>query len=143
MTVLFPHLKTLDQVAAERAGKPIGKGDSRLQDRTAEDREAEKADEKFRRDIYRLDKGVCRCCGRKVARKIRRDVEQAQIHHVAGRVGTLRLDLRNGMCLCAACHERVTGKVNERLEVVGTKFFRLDGKRLINARAPVTFRRVA
>lgn len=121
----------------------FGKGPTRLQDRTAEDRETEKKDEKFRRDIYRLDKGLCRCCGRKVERKIDRVMDRAEIHHVHGRTGDLRFDLRNGLCLCCACHERVTGKVNDRLQIVGTKFYRLDKQRLINARATVRFEKVA
>jgi hypothetical protein len=128
---------------ALRRARGFGKGDSRLRDRTAEDKANEKKDEQFRRDIYRLDNGVCRCCGRKVTRKLDRVVDRAEVHHVSGKVGDLRWDVRNGILLDAECHEKVTGRVNERLAIVGSKFFRHKGQWLINARAPVTFKRVA
>lgn len=139
----FFDLPDRAEVEALWRKRGFGKGASRLEDRTAEDKENEKKDEKFRRDIYRLDKGVCRCCGRKVERKIDRVVDQAQVHHVHGRIGDLRWELRNGILLCASCHERVTGKVNDRLQIIGTKFYRLDKQRLINAREKVRFEKVA
>lgn len=134
---------TMAEVEAARRGRSFPKGATRLQDTTAQDKADAKADEKFRRDIFRLDKGICRCCLRKVERKLDRVADRAEVHHVHGRVGVLRWLLKAALLLCATCHEKVTGKVNERLEVVGTKFFRLARKRLINAREKVTFRRVA
>lgn len=146
----FQHLPTLADVEAARRLRrtPIGKGASRLEDRTAEDRANEKRDEAFRREVYRLDKGICRCCGRKVQRKLDRVADRAEVHHVHGRVGALRWLVKAALLLCATCHEKVTGKVNERLRIVGSAFFRLRVKGirsgpLINARAAVTFRKVA
>lgn len=136
-------LLTPAEAAALRRAQGFGKGASRLEVRTKVDRDEERKDEQFRKDVYRLDDGRCRCCGRQVARKLDRTADQAQVHHVHGRVGDLRWLVKAALLLCATCHERVTGKVNDRLQIVGTKFFRLDGQRLINARESVRFQKVA
>lgn len=136
-------LLTPAEAAALRRAQGFGKGASRLEVRTKVDRDEERKDEQFRKDVFKLDDGRCRCCGRKVERKLDRKADRAEVHHVAGRLGDLRWDIRNGILLCLRDHERVTGKVNDRLQIVGTKFFRLDGQRLINARERVEFRKVA
>jgi hypothetical protein len=50
-----------------------------------------------------------------------------------------RYDLRNGLTLCYRCHWRVTGAVNDKLIVVGARFFTVAGVRYINGSRTVRF----
>jgi predicted restriction endonuclease len=124
--------------------RSIPKGASRLEFKTAKDKADVGKLEAWKRAVFALDKFRCRKCGAKVTRTLERVPHQAQAHHVKGRVEKLvRYDVRNGLCVCGACHDQITGAVNEKWIVVGTKFFTLQGRAFINAREPVTFERVA
>ncbi len=68
---------------------------------------------------------------------------RGEAHHLYGRHKSVRYETRVGLHLCLRCHERVTGKVNDRLEIVGTVWFVKEGVKYINADYPVTFRKIA
>lgn len=133
-------LMTMAEAAAKRAGKPIEKPKTRLQETIAE-RALVKVDEKaFKAEVWKRDKDRCRCCGRKVQKILGRVPERGEVHHIHGRVGDLRFEARSALLLCLTCHERVTGRVNEhRLIIHPTKTFQIRQGRFIDARAPVTF----
>jgi len=66
------------------------------------------------------------------------------VHHVSGRVvREIRWDVRNGLLLCASCHERITGKVAEKHVVISRHTFEIDGIAYINADKAVQFKRIA
>jgi hypothetical protein len=141
---LFPQLETLDQVQARRAGKPIEKGESRLQKTAREQKDETKQERAWFKAIDKRDKGVCRWCARKTVATIKRVPERREHHHVSGRVvEAIRWDKRNGITLCCACHERVTGKVNERFVIESKHTFTVDAVQYLNADKRVKFTRVA
>lgn len=134
------NLPTLAEVEAMRAGKPIPKGNTRLQD-VMKARPLTKVTEKdFKLEVWTRDKNRCRCCGRKVQKILGRVPERGEVHHVHGRTGDLRFESKCALLLCLTCHERVTGKVNDKLVIVPTKFVEINGEKYTDARAKVTFR---
>jgi hypothetical protein len=136
----FDFLPTAAEVDAMRRGKPISKGRTRLED-TVKARPLTKVTEKaFRTEVWTLDKHRCRCCGRKVQQIISRVPERGEVHHIHGRLGDLRFESKSALLLCLACHERVTGKVNDKLVIVATKLFDIRGVKYTDARAVVMFR---
>lgn len=77
----------------DRAGKKKGsKKESRKKERTAADRE-------WVKDILKRDKYQCQHCGVK---------EKLQAHHILAyaKAPDKRLDLDNGITLCATCHRK-------------------------------------
>ena len=136
-------LPTLDEMAAERFGCPLPKGESRLQ-ATAADRAVAVVDAKaFKKIVHDRDGFICRCCRCKVIVCLARVPERREIHHIHGRIGIFRYEPRCAIVTCCSCHEQLTGKVNEKLIILATKTFKLDGRRVTDARAPVVFKRVA
>ncbi len=134
------RLPTLAEVAAARAGKPIPKGTTRLQDVVKARPLTKVTDKDFKQDVWTRDKNRCRCCGRKVQKILGRVPERGEVHHVHGRTGDLRFESKTALLLCLTCHERVTGKVNDKLVIVPTKFVEIKGEKYTDARAKVTFR---
>lgn len=137
------NVPTLAEVQAARRGKAIPKGPTRLETTTVAAPAQKKADGAFRQAVFVRDKGRCRCCLRRVEQILDRVEKRAEAHHVHGKVGKLRHLVRAALLLCMTCHERVTGKVNDKLLIVGTKFFLFEGQRLIDAAKPVTFKEAA
>lgn len=83
-------------------------------------------------------------CQRKVRKCLELVNERGEVHHVSGRVvKAIRWDRRNGILLCATCHERVTGKVAEKHLIESKHTFTIDGVQYLNANKPVRFQRVA
>lgn len=100
--------------------------------------------DKWRNKVFRLDKLICRCCGTKVRRVIDLVSDRAEAHHIKGREHKpTRYDVRNGLCVCKRCHDRITGAVNDKLKIIASKWFTLHGTRYINGRKPVRFKAVA
>jgi hypothetical protein len=144
MPMLFPGLLTAEEVAALRVGKPILKGESRLQKSDREQKDETKLERAWHKAIDKRDKGIRRWCQRKTDVVLDRVPERREHHHVSGRVvEAIRWDSRNGITLCCACHERVTGKVNERFLIESKHTFVVDEIAYINADKKVTFRRIA
>jgi hypothetical protein len=139
---ILDNLPTLAEVEAMRRGKPIAKGSTRLQDTVKERKLTTVTAKDFKHAVWTRDKNRCRCCGRKVLKTISRVPERGEVHHVHGRTGDLRFEANTALLLCLACHERVTGKVNDKLVIVPTKFVELRGDKFTDARAVVTFREV-
>lgn len=138
-------LDSLDlPVLNHHIGRPVPKGESRLQITAKSDRQDLKTDEKWRRAVRKRDGMCCRWCRRHVVVCLALVPERAECHHVGGRaVKAIRHDVRNGLLLCAACHAFVTGKVNERHLIESAHTYSVDGVSYINADKPVRFRRIA
>lgn len=137
-------LPTMAEVQADRAGKPIPKGKTRLQE-TIDARPLTKVDEKaFKDEVWARDKKRCRCCRRKVERIMGRVPERGEVHHCHGRTGDLRFEARAAILVCLQCHEKLTGRVNEhRLTAVATKTFTIRQGTFTDARAPIVFKEAA
>ncbi len=137
------RLPTPEEMYAERSGKPLLKGKSRLE-QLAEEKKLTLVDEReFLKIVRERDRMHCRMCRRKVIVQLARDPKRAEVHHIHGRRGVLQFEDRCALLVCQSCHEKLTGKVNEKFIVVGTAFLMIDGRERIDARQPVTFERVA
>lgn len=138
-------LPTMAEVAAERArkGEPISKGKTRLEE-VIDARPLVKVDEKtFRNTVWTRDKSICRCCGRKVQKVMGRVPERGEVHHIHGRGKDLRFEDRAALLLCLQCHERVTGRVNDKLIIVASQTFTMHDREYTDARHPVAFQKAA
>lgn len=137
-------LPTLAEVQAARAGKPIPKGKTRLEE-TIETRPLTKVDEKaFKDEVWDRDKRRCRCCRRKVERVMGRVPERGEVHHCHGRSGDLRFEARAAILVCLLCHEKLTGRVNQhQLTAIATKTFTTRQGTFTDARAPIVFKEAA
>ncbi len=69
--------------------------------------------------------------------------ERGEVHHCHGRTGDLRFESKAALLACLGCHERLTGRVNDKLVIIPSKTFTLNGQEYTDARKPVTFRKVA
>src|ERR1051325_611026 len=135
-------LPTVEEARALRPVKQKWELPDRAEENQAKDLIDERALAKWRNRVYALDKNICRCCGCTVKRSMKLLPDRAEAHHVEGREdAAVRYDVRNGLTLSHRDHTRVTGMVNDKLRIVGTKFFTIAGKRYINAREPVIFRK--
>lgn len=122
----------------------VPKGKTRLEEIVATRKLTTVTEKDFRRDVWARDKNLCRCCGRKVQQVLGRVPERGEVHHIHGRVGDLRFDVRSAILLCLTCHERVTGKVNQhRLLVVPSKTFTIRQGTFTDATYPVKFKEAA
>jgi 5-methylcytosine-specific restriction endonuclease McrA len=125
----------------DRPAMACPKGKTRLE-LTAEQRPLTKIDEQeFRNQVWARDLHHCRHCGREVKRILGRVPERGEVHHVHGRTGDLRFDVRAAVLLCMVCHERLSGKVNaHRLVIVAAKTFTIRQGTFTDATYPVTFK---
>lgn len=138
------NLSTMDEVNADKRATPKGAEPSRLQVKEAKRADESKEESRWRKEVWKRDQGVCRWCGRKVVKAIELINERGECHHVSGRVvRAIRWDRRNGILLCAADHERLTGKVAEKFLIHSKHTFTVDEIAYINADKPVKFQRVA
>lgn len=134
---------TMAEVEAMRRGKPIAKGPTRLE-KTIEARPLARVDEKAFKDIvWKRDHNHCRCCGRKVQRVMGRVPERGEVHHCHGRTGDLRFEDKAAILVCLQCHERLTGKVNDKLVAIPSRTFTTRQGTFTDARHPITFRKAA
>lgn len=139
---LAKRLPTKDEIDAERRAVPNWKPPTRVEDMITERALTVVDDRQFKKEVWKRDGYRCRCCGRPVVRTPARIPERGEVHHVHGRGGDLRFEVRAALLLCLKCHERVTGRVNDRLAIIGSKFFTVRGERYIDARAPVRFEKI-
>jgi hypothetical protein len=137
------NLPTPEDVYRDRQGKPLAKGQSRLEKKVAEKKRAVIDALKFRDQVWKRDDSKCRWCGRTVRRVLMRIPSRGEVHHIHGRVGDLEFETKCAILACLICHEKLTGKVNERWKVVSTHFWVRNNEALIDARYPVRFERVA
>ncbi len=120
-------LPTCREVAASRVGRSFPKGKTRIE-AFVDERPILKLNERtFKIAVWNRDKYCCRCCARKVIKTVARVPERGEIHHVHGRVGALRFEVRAALLCCLSCHERVTGRVNQhRLIIVPSATFTIE-----------------
>lgn len=123
---------------------PVPKGRTRLDLKMDRVQEDDTAEEQWRRLVRERDEYHCRWCRRRVVVTIELVPDRAECHHLIRRdVEAVRWDVRNGLLLCLACHQRVTGKVQEKFLVVATVLYVLDEVEYPNGSEPVEFKRVA
>lgn len=143
-------LMTPDQRNAKLRGQTIDKvatGQSRLDVRKEEIKADANQEPKFKAAVWKRDKSLCRCCGRKVEKKLELAPDRGEVNHLHGRLGKLRYEVRAALLMCAECHEELTGTVGRpKLVCKPTRTFRLltksGWKRYTDARYPVIWRRV-
>ena len=133
-------LPTPEEMYRQRRGQPISKGSTRLEQVVEARKLTKVTDKDFKKDVWTRDKSLCRCCGRKVLKTISRVPERGEVHHIHGRRGDLRFESRAALLLCLQCHERVTGKVNDKVHAIATKSFEMKGEKYTDARALVLFK---
>ncbi len=127
---------------------PQPKPESRLQDRKATKKDRDKAERDFKMAVWLRDGAKCRHCGRKVIKSVERIPNRGEVHHIHGRHGGLRFEVRAAILLCLEDHERCTGRVAEKWLIRSGKRFQLtwhgcDFGPYIDATYPVSFKRVA
>lgn len=136
---------TLVDRGRERYAPPkVAEGKSRRQINDKERTDEKVLEKAWHKAIKKRDGDTCRWCERKVIDCLDRLPERREHHHVSGRVVVaIRWDKRNGLQLCGDCHDRVTGKVNERFLIHSRHTFTVDGIKYINADKAVRYQRVA
>lgn len=138
---LFDALPTMAEMNAKPRACP--KGETRLDAKKAASKADAKAEARFLQIVRARDKLRCRCCARAVVVTLTLCQERAEVHHLHGRLGQFRFDDRFALLLCGQCHQRVTGKVNDRLFIVQKArdmYTGSEGRSLIDARRPVQFK---
>jgi len=134
---------TLADLQQQRRATPKGATPSRLQVKVAKAKDEGKEEQRWKRAVWTRDGGRCRWCGRSVRKCLDLVPDRGEVHHVSGRVVVaIRWDRRNGLLLCAADHERITGKVAERFLIHSRYTFTVDSIAYINADRPVMFQRI-
>lgn len=127
-----------------RCAKPKGAEPSRLQVKAAKVKDDGKLEKAWLKAIWKRDGGKCRWCHRKVVKALALIPERGECHHAVPRENRVtRFDPRAALLLCASCHERLTGKVNERFVLVASKTFTVDGVSYPDASKAVRFKRIA
>ncbi len=126
---IWPHIPTMAEVQAERAGKPILKAQqTRRQVNDAEVKQHTYG-KAFKAAVRKRDGMRCRRCGRTVVVQMERTKARAEIHHIHGRVGALRFEVRSAILLCGSCHDEATGKVGGvKLLIHPTQTYELQTK---------------
>lgn len=137
----FADLKSLTDRASERYATPKHEIPTRLDEKTADDKDEKQKEKLWRKGVIKKDGKICRCCGCVVVVQLELAANRLEVHHVAGRADqAVRWDIRNGMVLCYACHEKVTRHLLFILQAARYLFTPEDStKRYINARKKVTF----
>ncbi len=126
-----------------RNAKPKGAEPSRLQVKVANAKDERKEEAAWKAAIWKRDGSECRWCRRGVRKCLDLVPDRGECHHVSGRVvREIRWDRRNGLLLCASCHERITGKVAEKSVIQSKHTFTVDEIAYINADKAVRFVRI-
>lgn len=109
LPVLDPRARTA-QPKPSRWGRKAADRKDRLNARQDRDR--------LRREIYKLDDGRCRRCGRRVYLKIADAPHELAVGHVHEWIhrslGGDPLDKFNTILLCSECHKKLHGEVGGR-----------------------------
>ena len=134
----LPTLGDMPRRAVQKGVEP-----SRLQTKTAKATDERKDEERWKKAVWKRDECQCRWCRRKVRKCLELAPDRGECHHISGHiVKEIRWDRRKGVLLCAACHERVTGKVAEKHVIVAKHTFTADEIAYINGDKPLQFKRV-
>jgi hypothetical protein len=118
---------------------------SRMQEKAEADKADDTAEGKWQKAVRKRDGMKCRWCRRRVVVCMDMRPEQAECHHATPREHRpTRWDVRNGILLCRADHERITGKVGgEKAVIVASKMFVIDGREYPDMTKAVRFKRIA
>lgn len=129
----------------ERYAEPKAKMTSRMQAAAADDKADDSAEEKWKKAVRARDHHKCRWCRRRVVVTMKMQPDQAHCHHATPREHRpTRWDVRNGILLCRADHERITGKVGgEKAVIIASAMFALDGVEYPDMSQPVNFKVLA
>jgi hypothetical protein len=135
---------TLNDLRSVRYAKAKGAEPSRLQVKVEKAKSEHKEEAAWKKSIWKRDGGKCRWCKRVCRQRLDLAPDRGECHHVSGRVvREIRWDRRNGLLLCATCHERITGKVSEKFLIHSKHTYAVDGVQYINADKAVRYQRVA
>ena len=138
---LLDRLPTLAEVSARRRATPKHAIPTRLDTKTATDKDDARALEVWRRAVARRDRHRCRVCGCKTVATLALDPRRGEAHHIVSRTNPVtRTDVRNGLHVCLKDHQRLT---RHQLFVVGTasQMFQAGtaGKWYLDATCALTF----
>lgn len=135
---------TMAEAAAQRLGKTIEKGKTRLELKVEATPVTTITERDFKKEVWHRDQKHCRCCGRRVIKSIERVPNRGEVNHIHGRTGDLRFEVRAAILMCLQCHERFTGRVNKhRLQIIASKTFTIRQGTFTDATFPVTFTEAA
>lgn len=138
------HLPTLAEARTARCAAQKGAEPSRLQKKVADAKDERKEEAAWKNAVWKRDGAKCRWCHRGCRKCLELAPTRGEVHHVSGRViREIRWDRRNGLLLCATCHERVTGKVAEKHLIESKHTFSIEGVSYINADKPCRFVKIA
>jgi hypothetical protein len=132
-----PYLDGLDSLAdrpAHACPKPV----PRLVTRVERDRDIDRAWQALCRYVDERDRYRCRVCRRRLVKTLTLCVERLERHHLETRAlrPSLTLDPRNVICVCAACHGKLT---RHEIEPTSPDRFEFNGHWYLNADCPLTF----
>lgn len=138
----FFDLPTLWEMDRQRRAIPKHQMVPRLEEKTEKRKSDAKDEDAWRKAIRKRDGMKCRWCRREVVVTMALVPERAECHHLTPREHKpTRLDVRNGVLLCHACHTRCTGRVGGELaRVIAGKTFALDGREYPDASGPLNFK---
>lgn len=110
-------------------------------DRAQANKAADRADtlqlEAWRKEVRARDGLTDRLTGQKLKTALKLLPDRAECHHIEPRGNyDVRYDVRNGLMLAYETHFKVE---RNRLRIVGTQFFTVNGQQYIDATFPVTF----
>lgn len=133
-------LPTMAEVNAVR--RAVSKYDlpTRLETKTAEDKQDTNDEHRWKRAVWKRDKSQCRHCECRVLKSLKLQPKRGEVHHIASRADkSVRWDRRNGMLLCATCHEKVE---RYQLHIIGkaTQTFIVDTRTYLNADKKLQFK---
>lgn len=130
---------TLNSRQTERYAEAKSEMDTRLDVKSAKDKDDEKQLDAWRKGLRLRAKGRCQHCGIKTVKTLALDPKRGEGHHLVGRADkALRYDLRNGLHLCLKCHTAITtGKLF--VQQLAKHLFKLGDRTLVNGAKPVTF----
>jgi hypothetical protein len=110
-------LPTLADIQHTRRATPKHALVSRLDTKTAADKDDARQLEAFRRAVVQRDRGRCRVCGCRTVKTLALEPRRREVHHLISRTNPVtRYDPRNGITVCHLDHRRLTG---HRLFVIG------------------------
>jgi predicted restriction endonuclease len=103
------RLPTLAEQQQTRRAIPKYQIPSRLDEKTASDKDDARALDVWRKAVARRDRNRCRHCGVLTVPTLELQANRREIHHLRSRTDpVVRYDVRNGVVLCATHHSAVS-----------------------------------
>ena len=135
------NLPTLAELSAKPRATPKAELVTRLQTKTAADRDDARLLREVAKAVRVRDGGRCRHCKVRTLATLELVARRGECHHVVSRTClAVRYDIRNCLHVCASCHSLLTAR---RLFVVGrgSRMFKAGrtGKSFVDTTFPVEF----